>query len=30
MWDRMGGSERYERRAAWFEQHRERFAAAMG
>jgi len=30
MWDAMGGRARYERRQAWFEGHRARFAAALG
>jgi hypothetical protein len=30
MWDRLGGMARFDRRRAWFAQHRERFADALG
>jgi hypothetical protein len=30
LWEAMGGRARFERRQAWFEQHRARFAAALG
>ena len=30
MWKTMGGKERYERRYAWFERHRERFLETLG
>jgi hypothetical protein len=30
MWEAMGGRARYERRQAWFEAHRGRFADALG
>jgi hypothetical protein len=29
MWDEMGGSERFERRRLWWDQHREEFVAAL-
>ncbi len=30
MWEQMGGRARYERRQAWFDAHRDRFADALG
>jgi aminoglycoside phosphotransferase (APT) family kinase protein len=29
MWDRSGGSERYDRRRRWWADHHDRFAAAL-
>jgi Ser/Thr protein kinase RdoA (MazF antagonist) len=29
MWDRTGGSDRYDRRRRWWREHRDRFAAAL-
>jgi hypothetical protein len=30
MWNTMGGQERYDRRKAWFDEHRDRFVDALG